>query len=51
MLEYTFSLANFEILILILVGCGTDGGDTEASRDLFAMHLFLEQKMRPRRQR
>lgn len=42
MLEYTFSLANFEILILNI------GSHIPV---LSILHLFLEQKMRPRRQR
>ena len=41
MLEYTFSLANFEILILILVRISC----------FVYIAPFLEQKMRPRRQR
>ena len=31
----------FAAVMVVAGGCGTDGGDTEASRDLFAMDTYM----------
>ena len=34
-------ISDFAAVMVVAGGCGTDGGDTEASRDLFAMDTYM----------